>query len=529
MTVGFYEVLYLKLSENLCLILLKQHKFSKYCELITDFDTLLTDFLELISKKQLKLSDKPPESVTIKPDTRRVSSGSSRLGSFSNLNVSPEEKIEKTFLSFFVNKLIIFYDKLTNLKNDMNSRSSNSQRNSLKTGRGLISKTMSTLKNFNSIDETTLINSFRTLSSKDSVGYEEQNQEEIQTKNVVKFIHSLQVKLNQFTNNNQFKDFVTFVNNNLGDSVPNSSILLSLRQIDTQIGLIQGNLNDLFYELFLTNAVTVSQNLTSDEMKKHTRRRYKKASLKSQLVSDQSLFKSIHLLDVIKSLFNKNLCHYLDYIDIKFKRNISMAFYSHNIPSLVHFTLINRQTNVAVIPSIDPVHSVNLDQTRINLAYRKFMPIILTLLYKNDCTQFKFVDDKLEIVFCYFVWFEDKSFNNIPIDFTETKPTDSSNNEPNNNTGNNQGRNMFETNSFMYRKSKLANIHVDHGKNCSYGITNVSYYDLLKALCYPNAPDDSLTCYELMAIFSSKTERKVIDKQLSFLYNYITRNVKDMI
>jgi hypothetical protein len=157
------------------------------------------------------------------------------------------------------------------------------------------------------------------------------------------------------------------------------------------------------------------------------------------------------------------------------------------------------------------------------------MPIVLTLLYRNDCTQIKFVDDKLEIVFCYFIWLEDKNFNNIPIDFNEKNLIQNANssNSSASNSNLNSNKYSIDADNFMFKKSKLANVFKDHGKYCSFGITNVSYFDILKAICYPAAPDESLTCYELVCVYSNKTAPNLIDAQLNFLYNYITRNVQD--
>ena len=53
---SFYEILFLRLNENLCLILLKSNKFSKYSELISDFEALIESFIDLLNRKRLLLS-----------------------------------------------------------------------------------------------------------------------------------------------------------------------------------------------------------------------------------------------------------------------------------------------------------------------------------------------------------------------------------------------------------------------------------------------------------------------------------------
>jgi hypothetical protein len=452
--------------------------------------------------------------------------------------------MDKNFLSFFINKIVIFNDKLTNLKNELNNnqKSQSSGGFKLKDTKSLLSKTMNNFKQYNYSDNNA------SAAHHSSLG--RISRDEMQTKNIIKLIHSIQVKLNQFINNAQFKELIGFINSGgaLAEGQNLSPVLLCLRQTETQINQIQTSLKELFYELFLTNATTVSKNLTelsarrkrrisSLLAKRKTGRRHGSGSL-----SDAALFKSIHFLDTIKALFNKNLYHYLDYLDIKFKRNVSMAFYSHKLTGLVHFSLVNRQTNVGIVPTIDAEPQYNLSEFRINLAYRKYIPIVLTMLYKNDCTQFKFVDDKLEIVFCYSVWFEDVNFNKVPIEFNEINNIGGGEVGASNGVGGGNGstrpgagpitnlgnKQMFEVNNFLYKKAKLANIYKDHGKNCPFGITSVSYYDILKSICYPNAPDESLTCYELVAIFSSRTPSSLVDTNLRKLYDKITKNVNEM-
>ena len=225
------------------------------------------------------------------------------------------------------------------------------------------------------------------------------------------------------------------------------------------------------------------------------------------------LFKSTHLIDNIKDLFRKHIYDYTAYMDLKWKRNIAMSFYWHQFPGLVHFSFINRNENICCIPTIDPLLKFNLSEEKIKLAYRKYLPLVGLFLYKFDCTQFQFNDDRLDIVFSYFIWFEDKKGNYLPVDF-----------------------NLVSKNEFLLvnkvtgsdlTNERVVGLQSERRRDLHMpGITDKSYYELLKALCYPNAPSDSLTCYELYCIHSLKLNDETIKTQLNSLVDSISKMAK---
>ena len=543
-SLGFYEVLYIRLSENLCLISLKSSKLSKYCELISDFEALIVNFIDLLNRKRLILTHAETESSTLShstsfslnstsspTNTPSISTNTrhsmSTAGKMNNLNNgSQDDRIDKAFFSFFMNKVIIFYEKLNNLKNELNPSKNSSKRNSI--DKNFFKETFNLRKKSASKSFLSSQNSFSSSSS--SFKPSPMDPKEISRNNSIKLIHSLQVKLNQLTNSNQFKQFFSFINNgpsstNLNDTSleaknSNNELLSNLRIIETQITTIKTSLNELFYELFIANSKTITDDLVmeNDKISVDGKTSDRLSSIDELLINNNNtsmdssnkssvVFKSTYLFKNLKDLFKKTLYHYLAFIDIKFKRNISMSYYWHLKPGLIHFSFINRQDNTCIVPTVDASYKYNLNEYKINLAYRKYMPIILTFLYKNDCTQFQFNDDKLELVFSYFIWFEDKNFNNIPVNFNKINQLYHNYNDLL--ATNKTSPQLFEAN-LLYQRSQLVNLAKDRNQYHPPGITEKSYYDLIKSLCYPNASPDSLTCYELICIHSSKISEDVI-------------------
>ena len=197
------------------------------------------------------------------------------------------------------------------------------------------------------------------------------------------------------------------------------------------------------------------------------------------------------------------------FMELKLHRNISMSYYWHQFPGLIHFSFINRQDNLCVIPTIDMCSNFDMDEKKINLAYKKYLPMVATLFYKYNCTQLQFVDDKLKLVFSYFVWFEDIKSNYIPVDLNLIT----------------QVYNKFSSSTagdLFY----WANLALDQKNYKSPGITNKSYYDLLPRLCYPNAPDRSLICYELYSIHSPTLNDAKIKRQLNKLMFSLSKKAK---
>ncbi|CAF0708209.1 unnamed protein product [Brachionus calyciflorus] len=410
-SLGFYDVLYLKLSDGLCLISVKLGKYSKYCDLIHDFENLLIDFNNILIQKIQ--------------------------------NFDREENINKQFLSFFMNKLIIFYEKLINLKDELNSKNSIKKSNFLK-------------KNF---DENK-------SSRRTSIQMDPWKQ------NSLRIINTLQVKLNVFNNSQQFKDFIS-----------GTSKESDLRYLESQMDLIKSNLNDLFFELFLSNSKTTPKEILD-----------KKLSMKS-----------LFLLDNLANFYTKHLNDYKSFIDIKVKRNYSMAYYLHMIPGLVHFSFINRNNNKCIIPSMDSDN--NIDEFKINKIYKKYLPIVYKLLYSNDSTEFIFRDDKLGVTFSYKIWFVDKNFNKIPVDFNEM----------------NQLYGSITDVSANYQNSVLIKMLIEKNSYRQPGITGKNFYDFLKKVCYPNAPVGSLICYELATLHGNNVKEEIIKNNIKYLSDFLPK------
>jgi hypothetical protein len=518
-SLSFYEILYLKLNENLCLILLKANKLNKYCELISDFEALIESFIDLLNRKRLLLSAAETDSSTqntFSPLTTSASATTSTSSSFSGASSKStskkniqDERIDKTFFSFFMNKLILFYDKLTSLKNELNTRNSS---HSTK-GNGFFSKSTFKIrsKSFTShIPQETYNDSYKNKGSKSI------NENEVSKQNSVKLIHTLQIKINQLSSSKPFKLFISFINSgqDINSALSsesstgfnpelNNDLLGCFRMIESQINIIRSNLNDLFYELFLANFTTVTHELNTN-------------ASTTERNGQTVVFKSSHLINFLKDSFKKSLYHYTPFMDVKLKRNVSMSFYWHQFPGLIHFSFVNRQENTCVIPTIDKNYEYDLSEYKINLAYRKYMPIVLTFLYKNDCTQFQFTDDKLELILNYHIWFEDRKSNYIPVDFNTINQLYSNYSDLLENSKS-TGKQFLESKNLLYQKSQLANIARDRNQNHYFGITEKSYYDLIKTLCYPNAPSESLTCYELVCIHTSKLGEDVVKSQFKYL------------
>ena len=260
-----------------------------------------------------------------------------------------------------MNKLIFFYDKLTNLKNELNTRASTG---SVK-GTGFFSKAAFKLKSRSS-SKANFTEKSSNKSNRCSADVE------VSKKNSIKLIHTLQIKINQLSGSSQFKQFISYINgsqeSNSGaldassdafSPAMNNDLLGCFRMIESQINLIRNNLNELFYELFLANFTTVTHELNTC------------ANDSAPEKASTGIFKSSHLVNCLKDLFKKSLYHYSSFMDVKLKRNIAMSFYWHQFPGLVHFSFINRHDNVCVIPTIDENFEYNLNEYKINLAYRK--------------------------------------------------------------------------------------------------------------------------------------------------------------
>lgn len=420
---NFYEILFIKLEENLCFILIKNSKLSKCCELITELNECLNEFNLITSKIRLNLNN--------------FSENSDEDGQ-SSLNYSNEVK----FLGYFINKLLNAYEKLKEFKTDF----SNGQKNVKK----VLEKRIDFIRN--SINKRKSPKIFKQTSLKLT-----DDDKEV----IFKQFTVLQNKINQIvtlTSNKATIDAfeMKFDANKMNDSINN------LRKIEMQINLTKQTLRDLTTILFL------SQN------------NYKtNASRGSSQMSDD-------FMHTVRHLFKKtNFIDYIPFIDIKAKRNISISYYWHLLPGLVHFALINRHDNLSFIPTIDTSTKFKCSSATINNTYRRYYPIIIQLLQKFDCSQFQFIDSNNKLIINYFIWFEDKNANYVPLDLNVKKSNEN------------------------ILKSNLP------------GITFNNYYDVLKKMSYPNAPINSLFCYELICIHSASLGEDKVKDQCEKLVEYL--------
>jgi hypothetical protein len=572
-SLSLYEILYLKLGDNLCLIMLKSNRMSKYCELIYDFDILIANFLNLLQRKRTSMNEQQQQQQSEMPSSpssslnRNISpnynefqfngykasspnpsmiSRSMSRRSLISLQTTFDEKIDKTFVSFFINKLIIFFDKLSSLKNEILEQKSKSKKSK---SDNFLSKAF---RLRTSLNQNEVKSSDRRSSTSSQSSLLNQESTIHQSNNSIKLIHMLQIKINQFTKMKEFKELINFINNGpnfnkepqnneshsnfyvetsfVTNSINISEFLQIFRVIESQINLIQSTLDQLFFELFLENMNNFDGQISLyDLATESVGSGQNKMIKKSNGDKINHHFKSTRLIEKLNELFDRHLYHYTPYMDIKFKRNVAMSFYWHKLPGLIHFTFINRHDNTCFLPSIEDTPEFNLTKSKINLAYRKYMPIALTFLYKNDCTQFQFNDDLLKIVFNYHIWFEDRKSNKIPVDFVNIKKMYNNYNELllANSTNNGLNKPLESNKNIMYQKSLLANIQNDREQYKPPGITEKSYYDLIKTLCYPNAPNDSLTCYELICIHSNKLSDNLIKAQNNNLINNLSRMSKN--
>ena len=197
---GFYDILYLKLDEQLCLTMIKSNKLNKYCQLITDFDKVIEDFLDLLNRKRLEISsaeiNSSLQSVGAAGFETVASISQPRAGSAVNTSSVNNfgDKFDKAFLSFFINKLIIFYEKLSGLKSD------------------LMSQTRSEANAANK--ENFLTRRFKyNGGKKGGKNADKSAAKSDEHKKALDKIDSLQTKINKLTNSKQFKQFIGYINN----------------------------------------------------------------------------------------------------------------------------------------------------------------------------------------------------------------------------------------------------------------------------------------------------------------------------
>jgi hypothetical protein len=98
---------------------------------MADFDTLIGEFADQIAKKRNESWSNSNEDNETMPSTTSTTT-TNRVkradGSFSSISPAAQiedekQRLSKAFYSFFVNKMIIVFEKLKNLKTDLNARS----------------------------------------------------------------------------------------------------------------------------------------------------------------------------------------------------------------------------------------------------------------------------------------------------------------------------------------------------------------------------------------------------------------------
>ena len=221
-TLGSYEVVYLKLSDYLCLIMLKPNKFNKYCELMSDFDNLIDELIELLNRKRSLLSSHDNNNSN-NGNKDLLDLNSSRIHINRKMSETNEKSIDKNFFSFFMNKLIIFYEKLGILKNDLASKNFNSSKKMDKSNffsrafkaQGFLSTDIES----NSNNDDNNLNRRTPSNSKGDSSFKTQRAQSFNdhdsSKNCAKLIQQLQNKLNQLTKSKHFNEFAAYINNGL--------------------------------------------------------------------------------------------------------------------------------------------------------------------------------------------------------------------------------------------------------------------------------------------------------------------------
>lgn len=91
-----------------------------------------------------------------------------------------------------------------------------------------------------------------------------------------------------------------------------------LRYIEYQLTNMRTNLNDLFYDLFLT---------------KPSKANYSRSS--SSKIDLSLKPKANYIYERLENFYSKSLFHYSPFIEIKLKRNVSIAYYGYLLPGFL--------------------------------------------------------------------------------------------------------------------------------------------------------------------------------------------------
>lgn len=436
-SLGFYDVFFLKIAQNICLISVKDRKYSWYCELISDFESLLNDFLATLNKQK------------------------------STKNTI----LTNQFLTFFINKLIEFFEQLKNLKSEINSKESNKFR---RKSSYLLSRIN------NSLIKPQL--SFDLNRKKSSIS-EPQYFDQSRLNNLIK---SILIKLKNFNESQQFKNFRKAINTISKNQWNEEEICF----LENQVEAIIMNLDDLFYEFFLSN----TQSSNTDIQNNHNI--YQKENLATR---------SAKIIDYFNSVYLNNLSFYETFLDVKIKRNYTMTYW-YFLKGLLHFTLVNRNTQKCIIPTFD-LNNEKIDEKKINQCYRKYLPIIYKFLQKNNSTRFHFTDESLGVKVNYLICLFGVDYEVLPINFDEINQFYRIMEDDNRN----------QLNDTSYQASCLHEKLKEENDYHQPGMTDKNYFELLKKLSYPNAPSESIICYELITVHSIKTPEESIKENIKIL------------
>ena len=197
-SLGFYDILFLKLDQSFCLTMIKSNRLSKYCQLLAEFDKLTDRFLELLNRKRIEMND--DEMSGVAGDKRPSSPSVSRRNSSHN-----DDRVDKAFLSFFVNKVIIFYDKLSGLKADLIAASKKS------TASGFSGQSTFGFAGGRKRTQSSASNSRQSGDRLQRRNSSISNDTMLQLR--LRKVESLQLKINRLTKGKEFKHFFGFINN----------------------------------------------------------------------------------------------------------------------------------------------------------------------------------------------------------------------------------------------------------------------------------------------------------------------------
>ena len=525
---NFYDVLFIKLEENLCFTLLKLSKLTKYCELITDIDTYLNELLIILNHKRLILTN-------IEAESKASQDSASKAQTSDSLEQQKQQQLkdesdEKKFLSSFINKLISFYEKLDILKNEINSqlqinrRISHDLSSSSSTITSPTSEKPTQLKlenrkqlsqnmfKFSYLRQRLNLNRIKSSSriKRAQLTIQQQVIVESRLKQQLKLASNLQMKINTLIKNEQFIPSLNLQSILASKKQTINQILNNYQNIEKQVIQLKENLKNLLFDLFLSDKFKQKQEQANS---------YNQSSSTTPSTSTSSntsfQLNAVNFMNCVKNVLKKSNLHlYTSFMEVKMKRNLAMTYYWHQFVGLIHFSFVNRQDNCCIVPTIESYDNGETSEAKINAAYRKYLPIIITFLYKYDCTQFQFIDSSLGVVINYFIWFEDKNANYIPVELNQQRANGMLKKE------------NFNNNEKLFGRSKATYFNLEHKTNFPIGITLESYYDLLRKLCYPNAPKESLFCYELICLHSLKVNEKLIHEQCLALAKMLSQSKK---